>query len=51
MGPRRWVLARRITTPPRVLPLVPIGLLAIWVAWAVFEAAWPSHPIRRALDR
>jgi hypothetical protein len=40
MGLRRWVRTRRITTPPPVLPLVPIGILAICVAWAVFEAAW-----------
>jgi ammonia channel protein AmtB len=38
MGLRRWVRARRITTPPEVVPLIVIGVVAIWVAWAVFDA-------------
>jgi predicted Na+-dependent transporter len=35
---REWVRRGRITTPPRALPLVLLGFLAIAVAWAVIAA-------------
>jgi hypothetical protein len=40
---REWVRRSRITTPPRgrqLVLLVLLGLLATYMAWAVFEALW-----------
>lgn len=37
MGLRRWVRARRITTPPAVVPLVVLGIIGILLVWAALD--------------